>query len=867
VAFFNMPTASVGMAPNLRSEYEREAAMEQSLRDAALAAALSCLLFGVCAVHAAPPSAERTESNVVADFKIELPQKPQPFPTPLPPGKKPGFAIRGTKRWNWTAEQYLEEIPVLAKYKMNFLMNCYLSMFSHSPERRNEWWRPIPDAKKAAYAKVIRSCREHGITFCFALHPQADAPRPLNPASSADFEDLWQHYAWAQGQGVKWFSVCIDDVDAHVADFPFVEKLFERLRAKDPTCQFIFRPSIYSDTGANQPYLTALAKALHPDIYIFWTGLEGYRKSITRQQAQAYRDVVKHRLILWDNYPVNDAQPTMHLGPLSGRDPELCKVVDGFMANPMCPQNQINRAPLLTVADFAYNPWAYDPMRSIGQTIVHLADSQEQRLALKAMIETYPGMLVTGVEERINPVRAGFERLLQDRRRRAQAASYIAKHARLAAQFQKAFPDRFADARTMLENDVRWMEGRMSAVIEKLTIELPDNRREFPTPLPPGEKPGFAIRGTKGMGWTPEQDLEVVPVLAKYKMNFYMPCYLSMYSHFPEMRNDWWRPIPAAKKAAYVKVMRSCKEHGIDYCFALNPKLHTSRPLKYDSKEDFEQLWQHYAWAQSQGVKWFSICIDDVDAHVEDFPFVEKLFERLRVKDPACQLIFCPSYYWGNATHPAERAYLEIAAKKLHPDIYLFWTGRQGVSRDILRKDAEGIKGASKHRMIVWDNYPWNASEGTVHLGPLTRRDLDLCEVADGYMANPISTDHQISLLPLLTLADFAYNPRAYDPVRSIGQAIAHLADTQEQRLVLKDLVETYPGWVIFGGDASTNVARSRFERLLKDFHRRAEAAAYAGKLAELAERMEKAFPDRFGPAKQIVKDDAKWINARVSGQ
>jgi hypothetical protein len=401
-------------------------------------------------------------------------------------------------------------------------------------------------------------------------------------------------------------------------------------------------------------------------------------------------------------------------------------------------------------------------------------------------------------------------------------------------------------------------------VIDRLTVELPADSRPLPTPLSAGEKPGFAIRGTKGMGWTPAQDLEVIPIIAKYKMNFYMPCYLSMYSHFPELRNDWWRPIPAEKKTAYVKVMQCCTRHGIDYCFALNPKLHTSRPLRYDSNEDFEQLWQHYAWAQSQGVKWFSICIDDVDAHVEDFPFVERLFERLRVKDPTCQLIFCPSYYWGNATHPAERAYLEIAAKKLHPDIYLFWTGRQGVSRDILRKDADGIRAASKHRMIIWDNYPWNGSEEGLHLGPATRRDRDLCEVADGYMANPISTDHQISLLPLLTQADFAYNPRAYDPLRSIGQAIVHLADTPEQQQVLKDLVEAYPGWVILGGDAGTDTARTRFEQLLKDPSRRAEAVAYSQKLADLAERMETAFPGKFAATKRVVQADAQWMKSKL---
>ena len=33
-------------------------------------------------------------------------------------------------------------------------------------------------------------------------------------------------------------------------------------------------------------------------------------------------------------------------------------------------QNEINRIPLATCADYAYNPRAYDPSRSVGQAIL-----------------------------------------------------------------------------------------------------------------------------------------------------------------------------------------------------------------------------------------------------------------------------------------------------------------------------------------------------------------------------------------------------------------------------------------------------------------------------------------------------------------
>ena len=75
------------------------------------------------------------------------------------------------------------------------------------------------------------------------------------------------------------------------------------------------------------------------------------------------------------------------------------------MSNPLCPQNEANRIPLLTCADYAFNPAAYDPERSIGQAILHLADTPEQRQVLKDLVEAYPGMLVAKQGTGYNSVR------------------------------------------------------------------------------------------------------------------------------------------------------------------------------------------------------------------------------------------------------------------------------------------------------------------------------------------------------------------------------------------------------------------------------------------------------------------------------
>lgn len=441
--------------------------------------AIFCFLALVSICNSAGATTEATD--LTKDFYVNLPDQVLPFPQPLPAGQKePGFSIRGTKGWNWTPEQYIEEIPFLAAYKMNFMMNCYLSMFSHFPERRNEWWRPLSDTVKKRYAEVFRSSREHGIQFCFAIHPQLFSPRPIDLESRRDFESLWKHYAWAQSRGVRWFCLTLDDV--HISRMAgnvridgaehgrFVNRLFQRLRRKDPGAQFVFCPTWYWGNGDNpehRPYLEALGRTLHPDVYLFWTGPEVVPPRITAKDAETFKGIVRHRVILWDNYPVNDGSATMHLGPVTGRAADLCRFVDGYMGNPLSPQNQINRVPLFTCADYAYNPWEYDPARSIGQAIVHLAETPAQRNALKRLVETYPGTLVfregTGYGPVYNPVRDQFKRLTGVPHSRYLGEMAIAYFGDLSARMKEAFPDVFADARKTVEDDVAWMKKELQA--------------------------------------------------------------------------------------------------------------------------------------------------------------------------------------------------------------------------------------------------------------------------------------------------------------------------------------------------------------------------------------------------------------------
>jgi hypothetical protein len=284
-------------------------------------------------------------------------------------------------------------------------------------------------------------------------------------------------------------------------------------------------------------------------------------------------------------------------------------------------------------------------------------------------------------------------------------------------------------------------------------------------------------------------------------------------------------------------------------------------------------MWRNYAFVQGRGARWFSLSYDDIDVKGRDIAalgadhagLANRLFRRLREKDPAAQLIFCPVYYWGRADAGDARLYTEALGRALDKDIFVFWTGDAVVTPRITRAAAEAFRKTVGHRIVIWDNYPVNDRSAALHLGPVTGRDPDLDEIAFGYMSNPHCPQNEINRIPLLTCADYAYNPKAYDPPRSIGQAIFHLAETPAQRTVLKDLVELYPGNLISGSTMTGfNCVLEKAGTLLKRPGGADLAARYIRRVEDVAVRLGEEFPGRYAETKKTIAGHIALAKAKL---
>lgn len=377
------------------------------------------------------------------------------------PGEPARFRIRGMKGMLWSPETYLEEIPFLAKYRFNLLMNCYTTLWDLETDGLNRWFRPLPKDKFEVMKRVVRACEEAGIEFCFCINPALNSPQPFDDEDGEDFQRLWRHFQSFQDLGVRWFSVAFDDISGGVdaaGQARTVNRLYARLLERDPEVRFILCPTVYhnrmlSESWARE-YLRVLGEELNPEIEVFWTGPGVCSWRITPEDVDAFVDLIGRKPFVWDNYPVNDGAPLLHLAPLQERSPELHRHVSGYLFNPMY-HHEINRLPAMTIADYLWDPENYDPWESIGQGILQLAETPEQRSVLRDLVELHCGFPTQFADH------SGFgsieEKLAWCRRQEDPEGARRELKARLVElrqRFSDGFPDRFQDVVAILGREI-----------------------------------------------------------------------------------------------------------------------------------------------------------------------------------------------------------------------------------------------------------------------------------------------------------------------------------------------------------------------------------------------------------------------------
>lgn len=275
------------------------------------------------------------------------------------------FAVRGVVEGfygtPWTHDARLEVIEFLAGRGMN----AYAYAPKDDDRHRAHWRLPYPRDDLSRFAELAAHSARHGVRFGFSISPGLD----IDYAAPDDRASLLAKLQPLRDAGVEWFLLLLDDIPMQAGLAPrqgaLAAWLFESLGTDLTLC-----PTEYLGTHPS-PYLAQLDDAMPAGIDVMWTGPTVCSPDLRAEDARGWvRALGNRRVVVWDNYPVNDASMTasLHLGPYRGRDPELADVVGGVLCNPML-QARASQVPLATAMEFLADPDAYDAERSWEQAI------------------------------------------------------------------------------------------------------------------------------------------------------------------------------------------------------------------------------------------------------------------------------------------------------------------------------------------------------------------------------------------------------------------------------------------------------------------------------------------------------------------
>lgn len=282
------------------------------------------------------------------------------------------------------------------------------------------------------------------------------------------------------------------------------------------------------------------------------------------------------------------------------------------------------------------------------------------------------------------------------------------------------------------------------------------------------------IEGFYGATWKQEKRLSVMRLMAANGMNsfYYAP-------KDDEYHRAKWRETYPEKELAELKsLFDTARENEIDVCWCVGPGL----TYKYTSESDFNALIGKFMNVYSAGVRNFGLLLDDipsdfqyeddvkvydsvVDAHIE---LINKVFRTLKTADSDITLTVCPTQYCGEC----DDYYISKFGKGIPSEIKIFWTGRQICSSFLTCREADDFQRSTAHMPLYWDNYPVNDAEmfQEMHLGPVKGRDKELYKHSEGLISN-VMEYAECSKIPLMTIADYLWNPVAYDCDNSLLNA------------------------------------------------------------------------------------------------
>ena len=425
---------------------------------------------------------------------------------------KPAVAYRGVIEGfygtAWTRQFRLDLFSFMGKYKLN----TYIYAPKDDPKHRSKWRELYTEKEKKVMKELIDTASKNNVRFVYALSPGLDIN--LKSGYDADFAKLCEKCESMYGLGVRDFAILLDDI-------PTLDAKGHAMLCNDFQSKFVKTHEGCTDLIMITPefcqalttsYTNEIAPLIDPDIMVMWTGDYVLPASITVNSLQSITKKLDRKVYIWWNYPVNDyATDSLFMGPCMNLDTSLFTSVSGLVSNPMN-QGYASEVPLITIADYLWNPDEYDPEASISAAVRYV--SPECSDGLYALMDLTRD---TG----INGNKSSF--MIKD-----DITAYNKKEDGAAEKLLSKFEKMKSDLKTLSEKGDKKLLSEVKQWLKKATayVEAAVAYLKFDTAENKTERAGYAMKfleaysGTDSIGVTVSPDV-LVPFLsaAKAKIN------------------------------------------------------------------------------------------------------------------------------------------------------------------------------------------------------------------------------------------------------------------------------------------------------------------------------------------------------------
>lgn len=307
------------------------------------------------------------------------------------------------------------------------------------------------------------------------------------------------------------------------------------------------------------------------------------------------------------------------------------------------------------------------------------------------------------------------------------------------------------------------------------------------------------IEGFYGQPWSQTERFELFDWMADWGLNTYL------YAPKDDLRHRaiWREPYTPKEAGSLAVVIRACAERGIRFIFGLGPGL----DIRFSSETDLHAIRIRFKQLIELGCRDFALLFDDIPARMDpedrkrwnsfasaQSHIANAVFTWSRPLSPEGRFLFCPTPYCARMakTGLGGADYLAVLGHELLPEIDVFWTGPEIISREITVDHARELQQVLRRKPLIWDNLHANDYDGRrFYCGPYAGRPPELRAEVSGLLANP-NCEFPLNFVPLRTLAEFVHSGIAWDARKAYLAAMAAWLprfETVGKPVSLEDLV------------------------------------------------------------------------------